>query len=157
MNTDAILRSVRVAIGQPLVGWLLVGLFASGSLRWKWIWVPAAVYVVCGMPQMLAGRSVWHVMVHWARARAEMTPGLSLGATNWYQWVFEHSPEVFWWPGVVLAVVATAFLALWMRDGPAPGLGEARWLVSPALVVQDSVRPRVSASGITAAKVPASP
>lgn len=232
MNTDAILRSVRVAIGQPVVRWLLGGLFASGRLRWKWIWVPAAVYVACGVPQMLAGRWVWHVVAHWARARVEMTPGLSLGATNWYQWVFEHSPEVFWWPGVMLAVVATAFLALWMRDGPVPGLGESRWLVSLALlsvlfapfllpgmheryffaadvlsvvyafyvprgwrvavlmqfasaftylpylfkqepvlrpllslavlvalalVVQDLVRPRVSASAMTAAKVPASP
>lgn len=78
MNTDAILRSVRVAIGQPVVRWLLGGLFASGRLRWKWIWVHAAVYVACGVPQMLAGRSVWHVVAHWARVRVEMTPGLSL-------------------------------------------------------------------------------
>ncbi len=113
---------------------LLAGLFVSGKLRWRWIWLPAAVYVACGVPQMVAGRPVWDVLAHWGRARVEMTPGLSLGATNWYQWVFEQSPEEFWWAGVVLAVVAMVFLALWMKEGPPQALSEARWLVSLALL-----------------------
>ena len=114
--------------------WLpfLLGLLVCGRLRWKWVWVPAAVYAACGVPQMLAGRPILHVLGHWGRARGEMLPGLTLGATNWYQWVFEQCPEVFWYAGIVLALVATAFLVLWMREDPR--LAESRWLVSFAFL-----------------------
>ena len=34
----------------------------------------------------------------------------------------------------MLALIATAFLVLWMREGPPCGLDESRWLVSLALL-----------------------
>jgi Gpi18-like mannosyltransferase len=111
---------------------LLAGLLLSGRLPWRWLWVPPAVYVMCGIPAMLAGEPVANVLLHWGRV--ENSPGLTLGATNWYQWLFEHHPDIFWWPGVVLTLVATMWFALWMLEGPGPGQREREWLVSLALL-----------------------
>ena len=111
---------------------LLAGLFVSGRLPWKWIWIPGAVYAACGIPAMLAGRPVLDVLAYWGRV--ENTPGLTLGATNWYQWVFEQYPEIFWWPGVVLTLGATAVFVLWMNENRAKQSDQNRWLVSLALL-----------------------
>jgi Gpi18-like mannosyltransferase len=123
------------ALKPQAVFWLplLAGLLVSSRLPWKWIWVAPGVYAGCGVPQMLAGRPAWHVLLHWARV--SNTPGrMTFGATNWYQWVFERHPEVFEGAGIVLTIVATAFLVLWMADGPPSAAEEDRWLVTWALV-----------------------
>ncbi|MEK7675038.1 MAG: hypothetical protein AAB676_04270, partial [Verrucomicrobiota bacterium] len=41
---------------------------------------------------------------------------------------------IFWWPGVVLTLVASLMLVLLMREGPQHGFGESQWLVSLALL-----------------------
>ncbi|MGO8679254.1 MAG: glycosyltransferase 87 family protein [Limisphaerales bacterium] len=94
---------------------LLAGLLISGRWSWRRIWVPVAVYLGCGVPQMLAGRSILRTAGHWATVGNY--PGVVFGAPNWYQWLSGENPDVFWWPGVVLALCATAWLALWMREG----------------------------------------
>ncbi|MBI3416364.1 MAG: DUF2029 domain-containing protein [Verrucomicrobia bacterium] len=111
---------------------LLAGLLVAGRLPWKKIWIPATVYAAWGIPEILAGRPVLHVLGHWGRVKN--LSGLTLGATNWYQWVFEQQPEIFWLAGIVLTVTATAFFVLWVCEGPAAGLGEAQWLVSLAML-----------------------
>jgi Gpi18-like mannosyltransferase len=125
---------------------LLAGLVVAKRLKWQWLWVPAALYVLCGVPQMLAGRPAMHVLLHWARA--SNVPGLTLGATNWYQWVFEQQPEIFSMAGMALALTATALFVLWMHDTVPGDLGErgvdhgkrtrygsaGGWLVSFALL-----------------------
>jgi Gpi18-like mannosyltransferase len=95
--------------------------------------VPVAIYAACGVPQMLAGRAILQTLGHWMTAEA-YGEGLTLGATNWYQWVFEHNPEVFRDAGLLMTLIATAFFVLWFLDGPPPGLTERQWLVGMALL-----------------------
>lgn len=109
---------------------LLAGLLVNGRLSWKQIWIPVGVYLGCGLPAVLAGLPIMTMIMHWAHAQS--IPGLTLGATNWYQWIFEQNPEVFWMPGLVLTLVATAFLALWMREKRPSHLSDSQWLVSLA-------------------------
>jgi Gpi18-like mannosyltransferase len=110
----------------------VAGLLLSRRLPWRLIWVPLAVYLTCGIPQMLAGRAVTHTIEHWARVRN--WPDLVLGAPNWYQWVFESNREVFYWTGIVLTLCATAFFALWMAEAPRKGEDSKPWIVSLALL-----------------------
>jgi len=110
----------------------LAGLFVCGRMAWKWIWIPAAMYVVFGIPEMLAGRPLLHTLAHWARV--ENPPGLTLGATNWYQWVIEQQPNIFSWPGIVLTVCATAFFVLWMFEHRPDEQHDSQRLVSLALL-----------------------
>jgi Gpi18-like mannosyltransferase len=91
---------------------LLAGLLLSGELSWRRMWVPVAVYVSCGVPQMLAGRPVLRTIGHWATVRNY--PGLVLGAPNWYQWAGQAEADVLWCAGVALTLWATALLALWI-------------------------------------------
>ena len=113
---------------------LLAGLASiiTRRLPWRMIWVPLAVYLVCSIPAILAGRPILEAIGHWAMV--DNLPGLTLGAANWYQWVFEREPDVFWWPGIVLTLVGTAFLLLWALEPRHPGLTEAQWLISLALL-----------------------
>jgi Gpi18-like mannosyltransferase len=111
---------------------LLAALFINRQLAWKWVWIPGAVYLGCGIPAMLAGRPILDTIGHWAKV--DNVPGLTLGAPNWYQWVFEQAPAVFWGAGITLTLVATAFFVLWTLEGPRPGLNESQWIVSLALL-----------------------
>lgn len=111
---------------------LLAGLFIARRLAWKWVWVPAAVYVACGLPAILAGKPALDALWRWGNLN--LMPGLTLGATNWYQWVFEQHPEIFWWPGVVLTLVATAFFVLWIEHTAPDDSSSDRWLVSLAFL-----------------------
>ena len=110
----------------------LAGLLVCGQLPWKWIWVPLPVYVGCGIPEMLAGRPVLHTLAHWVRV--ENPPGLTLGATNWYQWVIGKHSEVFWLTGIALTLCATALFVLWMHAGLPRGLRDSQCLISFSLL-----------------------
>ena len=126
---------LSISLKPQAVFWcpLLLGLFVTGRLPWKRMWIPVAVYVGCSIPAMLAGQPVGQALLRWGPA-AINARALTLGAPNWYQWVFEQSPEIFWWPGVVLTLVASLMLVLVMREGLQHGFGESRWLVSLALL-----------------------
>jgi Gpi18-like mannosyltransferase len=115
------------------LGPLVAGLFVTGRLPWKHFWIPAAVHVGCAAPAMLAGLPVRDALGLWISAAVNPT-ALTLGAPNWYQWIFEAEPGIFFWPGVVLTVVGTAMFGLLMRERPTGGLSERQWLVSLALL-----------------------
>ena len=125
-----------LALKPQAIFWfpLLAGLFAARRLPWKWIWVPGAVYVVCGIPSILAGRPWPDVLLHWARVKN--LPGLVHGAPNWYQWLGtepDHS-SLFWILGIAATVAATLLLVVLVRLGPKRGIGEPRWLLSLGLL-----------------------
>ncbi len=111
---------------------LLAGLLLSRRMPWKWFWVPAAVYAACGVPSMLAGQPVLHVLGHWAMVKN--LPGLSLHAPNWYQWVGTQDSSGWWWAGVALTILG-GVLFLWMfHKGPPRGWNYPGWLVWAALI-----------------------
>ena len=116
-----------------LLGPFIAGLFVSGRVPWKHFWIPPAVYVGCAAPAMLAGLPVRDALGLWISAAVNPT-ALTLGAPNWYQWVFEAEPGILFWPGVVLTLVGTAMFVLLMQERPAGGLSERQWLVSLALL-----------------------
>jgi len=96
----------------------LLGLFMNGALPWKLVPVPALVYALCGLPGLLAGKPWREVLFHWALQRNK--PGLTLGATNWYQWVPARESEILAGCGYALAAAASLFLAFRMgacREG----------------------------------------
>lgn len=110
---------------------LLAGLFFSGRVPWKWIWMRAAVYVVSALAAMAAGQSAAAVLSHWVRIHD--TPGLVHGAANWYQWTQNENPRLLGLAGIVLTALGTALLAWCVRLGPR-SVTESRWLVSLALI-----------------------
>jgi Gpi18-like mannosyltransferase len=110
----------------------LAGLFCAGRLPWRYLAIPPLIYGVCGVPEILAGRPVLDVMLHWATA--DHAPGLTLNAPNWYQWVFAQHLQIWSWLGVGVTVLLSACLVIWMwKIGPGR-LTESRWLVSLALL-----------------------
>jgi len=95
----------------------LGGWFFRERMPWKYVAVPPLVYAVCGVPAILGGKPVWDVIFRWTQHQnAPQIRELSLGATNWYQWVSNAYYEVFLLPGIVLAVVAAVFLILGMQQ-----------------------------------------
>jgi Gpi18-like mannosyltransferase len=112
---------------------LLAGLFLTRRISWRWVWVPVAVYLGCGIPAILAGRPVWRAVAHWALVRDY--PGLTHGAVpNWYAWGSSQSPDTAWWAGIVLTLSATGWFLLRMKRGPCPPEDPASWLVAAALL-----------------------
>jgi Gpi18-like mannosyltransferase len=111
----------------------VAGLFLSGRVAWKHVWIPGAVYVGCAVPAILAGQPVLDALGHWSGAAVNPT-ALTLGAPNWYQWVFDAEPGIFFWSGLALTVVATAMFTLLMDGHPTGRLNERQWLVSLALL-----------------------
>ena len=63
----------------------VLGLLVSGRLAWRQIWIPAAVYVGCAIPAILAGRPVLDALLGWGGAAVNPRK-LALGAPNWYEW-----------------------------------------------------------------------
>ncbi|MCL5097071.1 MAG: glycosyltransferase 87 family protein [Candidatus Omnitrophica bacterium] len=126
---------VAISLKPQAIFWcpLLAGLLLSRRLPWRILWIAPAVYAASDIPAMLAGRPVLDVLLHWGRVH-NIQGKMTFGATNWYQWVFENHPGVFEPAGIILALIATVFLALWMMDGPRPGQDERRWVVSMALL-----------------------
>jgi Gpi18-like mannosyltransferase len=110
----------------------LAALMANGRLSWKWLWVPPSVYALCGLPSVLAGQPVLHVLGHWARVRN--LPGLTLGAPNWYQWMSAQESRLLWGAGVLLALGAAIVFVLWVKAGPREGQSLPHWLVRAALM-----------------------
>ncbi len=106
----------------------LAGLLFRGRIGWNLVLLPAGVYGLCGLPEMLAGKPILDVLFHWGRYR--VFSGLVLGATNWYQWVSDD--QVFFLPGLVLASSASAFLILGMRERS--DLEPMGWTITTALL-----------------------
>lgn len=88
---------------------LLAGLLLAGKLPWRFLLLPLWIYAVCGLPEIVAGRSWVDVMLHWARV--ENIPGLTLNAANWYQWIPENSPAPFAWLGMALTTGFSVLMA----------------------------------------------
>jgi Gpi18-like mannosyltransferase len=110
---------------------LLLALFLNKRLSWRWIWLPAAVYVVCGIPEMVAGRPIWDVLMHWARVHDRAS--FIHHAPNWYEWV-KLPQDVAWWFGIIFTFVSTTLYVLIAKKGPAEMVDESRWLVNAALL-----------------------
>ncbi|MCL5098791.1 MAG: hypothetical protein M1608_14920 [Candidatus Omnitrophica bacterium] len=132
---DGSLCCVAISLKPQAIFWcpLLAGLHLSRRLPWRTLWIAPAVYAASDIPAMLAGRPVLDVLLHWGRVH-DIQGKMTFGATNWYQWVFENHPGVFESAGIVLALIATVFLALWMMGEPKPGQDERCWVVSMALL-----------------------
>ncbi|MCL4180015.1 MAG: glycosyltransferase family 39 protein [Verrucomicrobia bacterium] len=149
MFTAALLGTVYYLIAErPLAGMVAFGLacslkpqaiflvpflggwFFRQGMPWRWVAVPPLVYGVCGLPSILAGKPILQVLSHWGRQ--QNYPVLTMGATNWYQWISNDYFGVFYNAGIVLTIVGTALLILTMQmpslmDRPA-------WFVTTALV-----------------------
>lgn len=108
----------------------LGGLFFRERLPWKCLLVPSLVYAACGLPTILAGKPVLQMLFHWGRQHNY--PELTLGATNWYQWISNEHYDVFYMPGIVLTIVAALFLVLAMQEETLMERGS--WLVTTALL-----------------------
>jgi len=136
-----------IMVGKPVlalalygIGWglkpqaiflapFLGGLCFRSVLPWKLIFVPGVAYVLCGLPEILAGRPVFDVIFHWVRQHNE--PGLTLGATNWYQWISNDYEAVFYVTGIWLAMVASALLVFAMQKDST--IERKNWLVTSSL------------------------
>ena len=70
------------------------------------------------------------VLFHWGRQ--ENYPLLTMGATNWYQWISNGYYGVFFQAGIVLTIVGTAFLILAMQAPTA--MERSQWFVTAALI-----------------------
>jgi Gpi18-like mannosyltransferase len=108
----------------------LGGWFFRQAMPWRWVAVPPLVYAVCGLPSILAGKPILQVLFHWGRQ--ENYPLLTMGATNWYQWISNDYFGVFYNTGIVLAIVGTAFLILTMQMPSA--MERPLWFVATALI-----------------------
>lgn len=108
----------------------LAGWFLRERLSWKYLAIPLLVYAACGVPAILAGKQVWEVLFRWTQHKN--IPRLTLGATNWYQWISNDYYDVFFLSGIVLAMVATVFLVLAMQEHTSMERGT--WLTTTALM-----------------------
>jgi Gpi18-like mannosyltransferase len=116
---------------------LMLGLFVSRRLPWKWCWIPPAIYVICGIPEIVAGRPSLDVLGHWLRVHDR--PGLVHNAPNWYEWVhgskmFPGHEQFLFWTGIVLTLVGTAFLIFTIKAAKERQSGEFSWLINVALL-----------------------
>lgn len=103
------LKPLAIYFAPFLAGW-----FFRERVPWKYVAVPPLLYAACGVPAILAGKPVFEVLFRWTQHRN--IPELTLGATNWYQWVSKESYEVFFMAGIVLALAASACLVLAMQE-----------------------------------------
>ncbi len=91
----------------------LCGFFLSSRLHWRLVCVPIIVYIACGIPQMIAGRPIHRVLLHWAYVRD--FPGLTHGVVpNWYAWVADRYSMSLWWAGVGATCLTTLWFLLYI-------------------------------------------
>jgi Gpi18-like mannosyltransferase len=83
----------------------VAGLLAARKLSWRRWWMAPAAYLVCGIPEALAGRPWRDVFFHWLRVRNAQ--GFPLNAPNWYQWVGDSHASWLGALGVIGAALAT--------------------------------------------------
>jgi Gpi18-like mannosyltransferase len=79
------------------LGPFLAGLVLAERLPWRYLPIPPAIYILCGPPEVLAGRPGQDVALHWVKAT--QAPGLTYNASNWYQWApcgTRSNPLVGW-------------------------------------------------------------
>jgi Gpi18-like mannosyltransferase len=112
----------------------LLGLLVSRRLPLKYLLIPPAVYILCGVPAVLAGWPLVEMLFQLLGYSRHVNLPLTLGATNWYQWVPVKYGDTVWWIGMALALLAVEGLVLWMHKGPPRHLSESQWLVSMALL-----------------------
>jgi Gpi18-like mannosyltransferase len=108
----------------------VAGLFFRERRSWKLLVLPPFVYGLCGLPAILAGRPTLDVLLRWARHTNY--PKLTMGATNWYEWVSNDYYQVFFMAGIVLGIVAAVALVLAMQEDVQ--VERAAWLVTAALL-----------------------
>jgi Gpi18-like mannosyltransferase len=108
----------------------LGGVFFRERWPWKCLLIPTLIYTVCGLPAVLAGKPILELLFHWGRQRNYAR--LTLGATNWYQWISNEHYQVVCLCGIVLTILATAFLILAMQQQTSTEHGA--WLVTTALL-----------------------
>lgn len=92
----------------------IAGLLITHQLKWRYLWATAAVYVVTGIPQSLAGRPILHTIGHWGRVGNY--PGLAHGIANWYQWVSDSYYKTLYATGIVATLLLTACYLFWMSN-----------------------------------------
>jgi Gpi18-like mannosyltransferase len=102
------LKPQGVFLAPLLAGWVL-----QDRSRWKLVAIPPLVYAACGVPAILAGRPFLEVILHWTEYRNR--PLLTMGATNWFQWIPNNHFETFELAGIVLAVISATFVVLAMQ------------------------------------------
>ncbi len=114
----------------------VAGLLITGRVPWKWAPVAPAVYLLTGVPALLLGRPVMLALFNNTRQRS--IPGLTLGATNFYQWVPGGWSDLMEPVGWALAAAAGGYLVLgmwWWERRPAAVRGApAAFLVHSALL-----------------------
>ncbi len=113
---------------------VLAALVVTGRLPWRYLWVPAAVYIGSCLPSIAAGRPATEVLLHWTRIRYKR--GLSFHAPNWYQWVtWDNVKEyqTYFSAGIWLTGILTLGLILlaWKTSGVGEGL--RKWAVMVAM------------------------
>ena len=113
---------------------VLAALFVTGRLPWRYLWVPAAVYIVSCVPSIAAGRPAREVLLHWTRIRYKR--GLSFHAPNWYQWVtWDNVKEyqTYFSAGIWLAGILSLGLILlaWKTSGVAKE--PSKWAIMTAM------------------------
>ncbi len=112
---------------------LLLVLVWQGRFSPLLLYVVPGVYLAAALPAWLVGRPLGDLLLLYANQRILPFASLTLGATNLYQWLPDHSFDLFFPAGLVLAAVAASvFVFLVWRRQPA-GLSDDA-LLSAALV-----------------------
>jgi Gpi18-like mannosyltransferase len=130
----AVVFKPQAIVFLPFVG----GLLWRRQVQWRATLMAAASYGACGLPAVLAGKPVLHVIFHWLRQHN--LPRLTIAAPNWYQWIpkwIDHDNDTTYhlYKGVGLAITAVAMLGLMWGIGTRPsGKDQPRWLVTGALL-----------------------
>jgi Gpi18-like mannosyltransferase len=88
---------------------LLVLMFLKGKVKLYHFLIIPAVYIITTLPCVIAGRSLWDMLMVYFRLTSEQ-PELTFGFANIYQWFTAADYEMFKTAGIGLAAAAVTFL-----------------------------------------------
>lgn len=86
---------------------LLVGLAIRGDIAVKYLLLAPLIFICAGGPSLLAGKPWPLVVFHWFLQHN--SPGLSLGASNWYAWLTIDNDQFLSLFGYGMATVAALY------------------------------------------------